>query len=147
MTKTIDIPVAEERRVREPPESYFVPATDIYETADELLLVADLPGIKPDGLDVTVEDNVLVIHGAPPGEPGEPAKAGPAGRDGPNEEAKEPGTSLLQEFAAGEFYRAFQLPADFDTARIQATLKQGVLKVRLPKSERMKPRRIEVKAE
>lgn len=129
MTKAIDIPIRGQPPAHEPPESYFVPATDVYETADELVLVADMPGIKPDGLNVTVEDNVLVIRGAPPADP------------------KAPGEALLQEFARGEFYRAFQLPADFDTTRIQASLKQGVLTLRLPKSERYKPRKIEVKVE
>jgi HSP20 family protein len=113
---------------REPPESYFVPATDIYETDDGLTLVAELPGVRPDGLAVTVEDNVLVIRGEP--------------RAAANE-----GDVLLQEFTPGAFYRAFQLSADYETAKIQATLKQGLLTLRLPKSERLKPRRIEVKAE
>jgi HSP20 family protein len=128
MTSTVSIPI-ETHDTRQPPESYFVPATDIYETGEELVLVVDLPAVKPEGLSVTVEDNVLVIRGAPAA----PEKA--------------PGEVLLQEFTVGEFYRAFQLPADFDTARVQATLKQGVLTLRLPKSERSKPRRIEVKAE
>jgi len=129
MAKTSEIPVGASRRNEEPPESYFVPATDIYETEGELVIVADLPGVKPDALTVTVQDNVLEIRGAHPA----PQKA--------------PGEALLQEFAAGEFYRAFQLPADYDTEKVQAGLKQGVLTIRLPKSERLKPRRIEVKAE
>ena len=129
MTKTSEIPVSAARQTDEPPESYFVPATDIYETAEELVILADLPGIKPDGLSVTVQDNVLEIRGTL------------------GAKAEAPGEALLQEFATGEFYRAFQLPADFDTDKIAATLKQGVLTVRLPKSERLKPRRIEVKVE
>jgi HSP20 family protein len=129
MVDTVSVPVEPKHSRLEPPESYFVPATDIYETADELVLVADLPGVKADGLDVTLEDNILVI------------------RAKPREEPKPGGDVLLREFAAGEYYRAFQLPADFDTTKVQATLKQGVLTLRLPKSERLKPRRIEVKAE
>jgi HSP20 family protein len=129
MPKTSDIPVSAARQHDQPPTSYFVPVTDIYETSDDLVIVADLPGIKAEGLTVTVEDNVLEIRGSQPA----PEKA--------------PGEALLQEFASGEFFRAFQLPADFDTDKIQATLKQGVLTVRLPKSERLKPRRVEVKAE
>jgi len=129
MAKTSDIPVSAARQHDQPPASYFVPVTDIYETADELVIVADLPGIKAEGLTVTVEDNVLEIRGSQPAA------------------EKAPGEALLQEFASGEFFRAFQLPADFDTDKIQATLKQGVLTVRLPKSERLKPRRVEVKAE
>jgi HSP20 family protein len=129
MANTINVPVDREHNRPEAPESYFVPATDIYETSDGLTLAAELPGIRPDGLEVTVEDNVLVIRGRP------------------DAEAPADGEVLLREFASGEFYRAFQLPADYDTSKIQATLKEGVLTLKLPKSERMKPRRIEVKEE
>ncbi len=128
MADPIDVPVETNHNPLQPPESYFVPATDVYETADGLTLVAEMPGIRPDGLAVTVEENVLVIRGAP----------GPEASDG---------EVLLKEFTAGEFYRAFQLPADYDTERIEAGLRQGVLTLRLPKSERLKPRRIEVKVE
>jgi HSP20 family protein len=129
MADTVTVPVEPKHSRLEPPESYFVPATDIYETGDELVLVADLPGVKAEDLEVTLEDNVLVIRGTP------------------RAEANPPGDVLLQEFAAGEFYRAFQLPADFDTAKIHAALRQGVLTLRLPKSERLRPRRIAVKVE
>jgi HSP20 family protein len=130
MTHPTEVAVEKNRPPLEPPESYFVPATDIYETADELVVMADLPGISPEGLDVTLEDNILVLRARP--------RPAPADADG---------DVLLQEFSAGEFYRAFQLPADYDTARVSATLRQGVLTLRLPKSERLRPRRIEVKAE
>jgi HSP20 family protein len=126
MTKAID--VRTEPEMEGPPESYFVPATDIYQTEDELVLVADMPGVRPEGLQITVQDGVLVIRGRPAADP-------------------QAGQVLLEEFAAGEYYRSFQLPADYDTAKIQAVLKQGVLTLRLPKSERLKPRRIEVKVE
>ncbi|HUU93765.1 MAG TPA: Hsp20/alpha crystallin family protein [Phycisphaerae bacterium] len=129
MAKPIDVPVEMNHDPLEPPESYFVPATDVYETADELTLVAEMPGIQPAGLAVTVEDNVLVIRGRPVAE------------------AETDGEVLLEEFTAGEFYRAFQLPADYDTERIEANLRQGVLTLTLPKSERLKPRRIEVKVD
>jgi len=129
MDKATDVSVEREGRPPEPPESYFVPATDIYETAEELVLVADMPGVSTSGLDVTAEDNVLTLRGRPA------------------EESKPQGEVLLEEFQAGEFYRSFQLPADYDTQKIHATLKQGVLTLRLPKSERVKPRRIEVQAE
>jgi HSP20 family protein len=128
MTDTTNIPI-EMHENREPPESYFLPATDIYETADELVLTVDLPAVRPEGLSVTVEDNVLFIRA-------QPAQAQAA-----------PGEVLLQEFTTGEFYRAFQLPADYETGNVRATLKQGVLTLKLPKSERMKPRRIPVRAE
>jgi HSP20 family protein len=128
MANSINVPVEREHSRLEAPESYFVPATDIYEAADELTLKAELPGVKPDGLEVTVEENVLVIRGRP-------------------QATEAPGEVLLQEFTSGEFYRAFQLPADYDMSKIEATLKEGVLTLKLAKSERMKPRRIEVKEE
>ena len=128
MADPIDVPVETNHDPLQPPESYFVPATDVYETADGLTLVAEMPGINADGLAVTVEENVLVIRGTP----------------GPEAEG---GEVLLKEFTAGEFYRAFQLPADYDTEKIEAGLRQGVLTLTLPKSEKLKPRRIEVKVE
>ncbi len=129
MDKPIDVDVQREREATVPPESYFLPATDVYENEDALVLVAEMPGVAPDGLDVTVEDNVLVIRG-------EPAAA-----------TDDEGDVLLKEFEVGPFYRAFQLPADYDTEHIEAGVRQGVLTLRLPKSDRLKPRRIEVKAE
>jgi len=129
MTKAIDVDVERDRDLTVPPESYFLPATDVYETEEALVLLAEMPGVAPDGLDVTVEDTVLVIRG-------DPATA-----------ADDEGDVLLKEFEVGPFYRAFQLPADYDTENIEASLGQGVLTLRLPKSERLKPRRIEVKAE
>ncbi|MFO8014345.1 MAG: Hsp20/alpha crystallin family protein [Phycisphaerae bacterium] len=129
MDKPIDVDVQRERDATVPPESYFLPATDVYESDEDLTLVAEMPGVTPDGLDVTVEDNVLVIRGEPSAPP------------------EEEGDVLLKEFEVGPFYRAFQLPADYDTEHIEAHIRQGVLTLRLPKSERLKPRRIEVKAE
>ena len=129
MHKPIDVEVQRERDATLPPESYFLPATDVYESEDALVLVAEMPGVAPDGLDVTVEDNVLVIRGQPAGAP------------------EDEGDVLLKEFEVGPFYRAFQLPADYDTENIEARIRQGVLTLRLPKSDRLKPRRIEVKAE
>jgi HSP20 family protein len=129
MTKAIDVAVERHPVNVQPPESYFVPLTDVYETKEELVLVADLPGVGAEGLDVTVEDAVLAIHGHL------------------RETEKPAGKMLLQEFAVGPYYRSFQLPVDFDTEKIKASIKQGVLTLSLPKSERLKPRRIEVKAE
>lgn len=129
MAKAIDVSVERHPADTQPPESYFVPLTDVYETKDALVLVADLPGVGAEGLDVTVEDAVLAIHGRP------------------REAEKPAGKLLLQEFAVGPYYRSFQLPVDFDAEKIKASIKQGVLTLSLPKSERLKPRRIEVKAE
>ena len=129
MNRATDIPVERHPSPGEPPESYFVPPADVFETDEELVLVADMPGVKPEGLDVTIEENVLAIRGRPQ------AKPDPQGQ------------ALLEEFAVGEYYRAFQLPADFDSQKTRASLKQGVLTLRIPKSERLKPRRITVQEE
>ncbi len=127
MAEPIDVEVEKQERTAQPPESYFVPATDVYETDEELTLLVEMPGVAPDGLDVTVEDNVLVIRGRPAAQ------------------GERNGTVLLKEFEVGPFYRAFQLPADYDADSIQASMRQGLLVLRLPKSDRLKPRRIEVK--
>jgi HSP20 family protein len=129
MNRAIDIRVERHPSPGEPPESYFVPPADVFETAEELVLVADMPGVKSVGLDVTIEENVLTIRGRPE------AKPDPQGQ------------ALLEEFAVAEYYRAFQLPADFDSRETRASLKQGVLTLRIPKSGHLKPRRIEVKEE
>ena len=127
MAEPIDVEVEKQERTPQPPESYFVPATDVYETDEELTLLVEMPGVAPDGLDVTVEDSVLVIRGRPAAQ------------------GERNGTVLLKEFEVGPFYRAFQLPADYDADSIQASMRQGLLVLRLPKSDRLKPRRIEVK--
>lgn len=126
MGKAIDVNV--EQEPQGPPESYFVPATDIYQTDDDLVLVADMPGVPPENLDVRVEGGVLTLRGRP-------------------SETERTGEVLVEEFASGEYYRSFRLPGDYDTEKVEASLRHGVLTVRLPKSERLKPRKIEIQAE
>lgn len=106
----------------------FTPRVDIVETADELLLYADMPGVRPDDLDVQFENGELILHG----------KCSPR-----NEDAN----FLLTEFGVGDFYRAFSICEAIDASRIDAGLKCGVLTVHLPKTEKAKPKRIAVKAE
>ena len=90
---------------------------DIYEDENELLLLADLPGVEPDGLDVSFEAGELRIEG----------------RRGPAE--------------TGRVYtRTFRVSERIDPAGISAELNQGVLKLRLTKAEHSKPRKIEVRA-
>lgn len=104
---------------------YMVPPVDIYETADALTVVADLPGVDKDGVDIRVEDNVLTIKGKAAYVP--------------------PSNISFGEFNLQGYYRQFQLNDEVDQNKISAESKAGVLTVRLPKAEKSKPRQIKVK--
>lgn len=106
----------------------YSPRVDLVETENELVLIADLPGVQSEDLDIRCEDGELLIHG----------KIQPRQREGQ--------TYLLQEYGTGDFQRSFRLGETIDPSRISADLRNGVLKLNLPKSEKVKPRRIEVKA-
>jgi HSP20 family protein len=106
----------------------YTPRCDIFETDDELVLCADLPGVEPGDVDVRYENGELAIYG----------------RCAP----RQVGVSYLGfEYGIGDFYRAFTIGEAIDSDKIAAELKQGVLTVHLPKSEAVKPKKIKVKAE
>jgi len=102
-----------------------VPPVDVYENGDELLLVADVPGASHDGIDVQLEKGQLTIL---------------ARR---SDEA--PKTPVSTEYRPRDYFRAFSVPQGIDASKIDAQLTAGVLRLHLPKSESLKPRRIEVK--
>jgi HSP20 family molecular chaperone IbpA len=105
----------------------FQPAVDIFEKADGITLLADIPGVKPGDLTIDLRENVLTIHGlvTPP--------------EGANESA------VMREFAWGAYHRQFTLADTIDQERIEAQLTDGVLRLQLPKVEKAKPRQITVK--
>jgi HSP20 family protein len=105
----------------------FTPRVDIYETDKELVLVADLPGVRPEDVDLRYEQGELILHG----------------KVRPRHEGR---TSLLGEYQVGDFYRAFAIHESIDSTKIAAELKHGVLTVHLPKQEAARPRQINVKA-
>ncbi|OHB82223.1 MAG: heat-shock protein SP21 [Planctomycetes bacterium RBG_16_64_10] len=105
----------------------YTPRIDIVEKDDELTLYGDLPGVTRDSLDIQFENRELTIHG----------KVRPRQRDE---------RYLYAEYGVGDFYRAFTIGQEIDTAKISAELSDGVLVVHLPKADAVKPRRIEVKA-
>lgn len=107
---------------------HFTPRVDILETADELTLLADMPGVRPEDADIRFENGELVIHG----------------RCRPRHEGA---AFLLSEYGVGDFYRAFTITQDVDADKIGAEMKHGVLTVHLPKSEKVKPKKIAVKGE
>lgn len=107
-------------------DQFFRPNVDILEKPDELVLVADMPGAKPDQIDIRFEDGELTIHGRV-----EPR----------NEEAT---NFLLREYGVGDYFRAFRVSEQVDPTRIGAEFHEGVLCVHLPKVEAAKPRKISV---
>jgi len=102
------------------------PRVDILETDDEFLVLADLPGVKPEDVDIRFEKGELSIHGRRP----VPFTG------------KEP---TVREYEAANYHRAFVVAETVAADRIAAELKGGVLTVRLPKVEAVKPKRIAVR--
>ena len=106
----------------------FVPRVDIYETEHGLVVVADLPGVSPEGLEVTLEKRVLSIYGRV------------------EEDAPEGYSQAYREYAVGDFERQFTLSGDFDINGIEANLKLGVLHLALPRAPEAAAKRIEVRS-
>ena len=105
----------------------FLPAVDIFETPEALVLVADMPGVPSDKIIVDLRNNHLTITGEI------------------NPPLGEKETLLVQEFYTGDFQMDFQLGTLIDQDHIAATMKDGVLRLTLPKAAQAKPRKIEVK--
>jgi len=105
----------------------WAPAADIYETENDLVLQTDLPGIDPKQLDVRVENNVLTIRGE---------------RRFESKIEKENFHRIERSY--GTFSRSFSLATSVDADKIQASYRNGVLIVTLPKGERAKPRKIQI---
>lgn len=103
---------------------YVAPGVNIVETKDGYVLEAELPGVNKDGLEISLEDNVLTLVG----------RRGPALG----------GTSLYRESRAADFRRVFELDPVIDTQKIDARIEQGILTLTLPKAEKVKPRKIAV---
>ena len=111
------VPTREESR-------HLVPPVDIYETADALVVVADMPGATKETVDINVTDGLLTIKARPQYE----------GR----------GEAYIEEFGLVDFFRQFQLPDAVDQEKIEAQYKHGVLTITLPKAEAAKPKQIAV---
>jgi HSP20 family molecular chaperone IbpA len=106
----------------------ITPPIDIHEAPEGLTLEADLPGATEDQLFIQLEDNVLSMH----------ARVEPPVREGAR--------LLHQEYHVGDYYRSFILSDEVDRDRITAELKNGVLRLFLPKAERARTRRIDIKS-
>jgi HSP20 family protein len=104
---------------------YYTPRVDIYESVDEVVLQCDMPGVKPQDVDVRFEKGELSLHGK--------VQQRPA-----------PAEYVAEEYGIGDFYRSFAIAPEIDTDEISAECRDGVLTLHLPKQERVKPRRIAV---
>ena len=117
-------PAAEQTR----PGLVFTPRVDIFETDADLTLLADMPGVASDNITIDLNEGVLAITGdVKPWE-------------GPDE------SDVLVEFEIGKYFRKFTLPETIDQQKIEANLQDGVLRLRLPKAEKARPRKITVNA-
>jgi len=110
------------------PGPIFTPAVDIFETDNELILLADLPGVMAKDLTIDLREGVLALS---------------------TQMVVEEATSevgILKEYQTGNYYRKFNLSDVIDQSRIEAQLKDGVLRLTLPKVEAAAPRKIEVRS-
>ena len=113
---------------RMPSRPVFLPPADIYETKNSIVVMAEMPGVPPDGVDITLERRVLTIRG----------------RSVASEHTGY--QRVYSEYTDGDYERVFTLSENIDRDRIEATLKEGVLHLTLPKAEAARARKIELKA-
>jgi HSP20 family protein len=104
----------------------YQPNVDIRDLGTEVVFDADIPGAKPDGIDVSFEDGVLSVQ------------ATVATRD-------LPGRAILQEYGIGNYRRSFRVGEGFDASQITADYRRGVLTVRVPRVAAVRPRKVEVR--
>ena len=103
----------------------YSPTVDIYETDEAITVLADLPGVKKDNLEINVEDRQLTITGLV-------------------EDSNEHLNPVYTEYGIGGFTRSFKLGDTIDQSKINASLNDGVLALVLPKMDQIKPRKIEI---
>ncbi len=106
----------------------FIPRADIYEVDDQIVIVADLPGANEEAINVTLEKNVLTINALVDADL-------PAGY-----------ALAFSEYEVGDYQRSFRLSNEIDRDKIEAVVKDGVLRLYLPKSGESRARKINVKA-
>jgi len=104
-------------------------SVDMYETDDDLVISAELPGLKPEDVDISVTGNTLTLKG-----------------EFQTEREGERGNVHFQERRYGKFQRSIPLPTGIDTEATEAEFEDGVLKVKLPKPEKTKPKQMAIKA-
>ena len=132
-TENKEIKVREKQEVAQPAEQtrpgvYFTPSVDIFETDNDITLLADMPGVTAEDLVIDLRDNTLTLEG----------NIAPVNSS--NEE------SVYEEYSMGRFYRQFSLSEVIDQSKIDAQMTDGVLRLSLPKVAKATPRKITVRA-
>jgi len=128
----MELQAREKAEVRAPAEQTrsgptFTPAVDIFETDQEITVLADMPGVKAKDLAIDLRKNTLTLAGDV------------ESPEGAHEE------EVLREYLTGKYYRQFTLSEGIDQSKIEAALKDGVLRLNLPKVQAATPRTITVK--
>src|SRR5687768_12401162 len=111
------------QRVEE--QAWFSPEVNIFETNDGYVLEGEMPGVNKQGLEITLEGNTLTIVGR-------------------RNEAEFGSNPVYRESREGDFRRVFELDPGIDASKISAKMEQGILRLHLPKAEKVKPRKIQV---
>ena len=119
-------PISEAEQIVQGPT--FTPEVDIFETDGEIVVVADMPGVKADNLDIDLRENTLTLAG----------KA--LSPEGPDE------VDILKEYQTGTYFRQFTLSEMINQPEIDAKMTDGVLRLTLPKIKPATPRKITIKA-
>ena len=107
----------------------WAPALDVFEDNDNLIVQAELPGMKKEDIEISLHDNAVTISG-----------------ERKNEKKYENGKTSREERFFGRFTRSITMPKHVDGSRVKATYKDGLLTVTLPKAEEAKPRQIQIQA-
>lgn len=122
-----DATLVQTERTRNRPQ--FFPNVDIVETPDELLVLADMPGMRAEDVDINFENGTLMLHGKV------------------EDRQREDTNYLLREYDVGDFHRSFQVSEAINATKISAEYNDGVLTLHLPKTEAVKPRKIAVRTQ
>lgn len=132
----------------------LMPSVDITETDKEIEITADLPGLERKDVEISLENDVLTIRGEKKFEAssddqgnqsGQKAQNGQKGQQDQQSQDNQNKRYHVAERTYGVFYRVIQLPPGIDTSKVQATMSNGVLKIAIPKPERSRAAKIEVK--
>ena len=107
-------------------------ALDVYGTGDEIVLIAAAPGLRSEDIEITINQNTVTLSGSVP--------------NAAQSEEASGATWYLHELGHGSFQRSITLPVEIDSTRADATFEGGLLRLRLPKAETAKPKRIEIRS-
>ncbi len=116
--------VARREKEMEHEHVYFLPTVDVSETPEALLLRYDMPGVKKENAEITVDNGTLTVTG--------------------RAEPEQSGTVMYRETRIGDYQRQFALPENVDAGHITAEMKEGVLTVTIRKPEQYKPKKIQI---